>query len=325
MEPLLRVRDLKKHFPITGGFFGRKVAQVYAVDGVSFDVLPGQTLGVVGESGCGKSTMGRTILRLQEPTSGQIFFESRNILKLRGKELRQQRRDMQIVFQDPYSSLNPRMNVGAIIREPFIIHQLGSKKEREYKVDKLLDLVGLPTDAKTKYPHEFSGGQRQRIGIARAVALEPKFIVADEPVSALDVSVQSQVLNLLSELRERYRLSYLFIAHDLAVVEHISDLVAVMYLGRIVEYAPAERLYSSPQHPYTKALIEAIPVPTFNASRRNRSRKTLPGDVPSPISPPKGCHFHPRCPAATDICRMKEPPVVRVGAKGDHQVACHHV
>lgn len=325
-EPLLEVKNLKKYFPIKGGVFSQTVAQVYAVDDISFTLHSGQTLGLVGESGCGKSTLGRTVLRLYEPTAGQVIFENENIANLSAKKMREKRRNMQIIFQDPYSSLNPRMTVGSILNEPFIIHNLCTKKEREKKIDELLEVVGLPNDAKSRYPHEFSGGQRQRIGIARAIALEPKLIVADEPVSALDVSIQSQILNLLADLRKTYRLSYLFIAHDLAVIEHISHYVAVMYLGRIVEYASAEMLYSQPTHPYTKALIASIPSPKFDENRKKTGKNTLQGDVPSPISPPNGCHFHPRCPVATDLCRQKAPALRNIGSsQNPHSVACHHV
>lgn len=319
---LLEVRGLKKHFPIKGGILGRTVAKVYAVDDVSFAVRHGQTLGLVGESGCGKSTLGRTLLRLYEPTAGAIQFDGVDLLALDARSLRQKRRDMQIIFQDPFSSLNPRMTIGSILAEPFIIHRLGTRKEIESNVAKLLETVGLPTEAAERYPHEFSGGQRQRIGIARAIALNPKLIVADEPVSALDVSIQSQILNLLVDLRAKFKLSYVFVAHDLAVIEHISDVVAVMYLGKIVEYAEGDALYAKPRHPYTKALISAIPIPDVH---RKKERQILKGDVPSPINPPTGCYFHPRCPVATEKCKVEAPPLRNVGEAGKpHLAACHY-
>lgn len=321
-EPLLEVKNLRKHFPIPGGLFGRALSKVYAVDDVSFTLKQGQTIGLVGESGCGKSTLGRTILRLYEPTSGEVLFQGQDIAKLSSHDMRQKRRDMQIIFQDPFSSLNPRMTVGAILGEPFIIHSICEKSQIEGKVRELLQVVGLPEDARLRYPHEFSGGQRQRIGIARALALHPKLIVADEPVSALDVSIQSQILNLLCDLREKFGLSYIFIAHDLAVIEHISDVVAVMYLGRIVEYADAEVLYKKPSHPYTRALISAIPEPDVTVQKQ---RQVLSGDVPSPISPPSGCHFHPRCPLATDRCKVESPALRNIGtATNPHWASCHY-
>jgi oligopeptide/dipeptide ABC transporter ATP-binding protein len=319
---LLEVRGLKKHFPIKGGVLGRTVANVYAVDDVSFDVRHGQTLGLVGESGCGKSTLGRTLLRLYEPTAGSIKFDGLDLMSLDATALRQKRRDMQIIFQDPFSSLNPRMTIGSILAEPFIIHKLGTKKEIEGSVKKLLDTVGLPGEAAERYPHEFSGGQRQRIGIARAIALNPKLVVADEPVSALDVSIQSQILNLLVDLRNKFKLSYVFVAHDLAVIEHISDVVAVMYLGKIVEYTSGDNLYAKPRHPYTKALISAIPVADLN---HKKERQILKGDVPSPINPPSGCYFHPRCPMATDKCKVDAPALRNVGTEASpHLAACHY-
>ena len=324
--PLLRVTGLKKFFPIKGGLFGRTIGRVHAVDDVSFSLRAGETLGLVGESGCGKSTLGRTVLRLYEPTAGELSFDGVDLRRLSPKALRQKRRDMQIVFQDPFSSLNPRMTVGAILAEPFRIHRLGSEGEIVQKVAALLDTVGLPADARDRYPHEFSGGQRQRIGIARAIALKPKLVVADEPVSALDVSIQSQILNLLVDLRQQFNLSYLFVAHDLAVIEHISDTVAVMYLGKIVEYASAADLYAKPRHPYTQALISAIPVADIDGREERRAkRQLLTGDVPSPIDPPKGCYFHPRCPVATERCR-REAPALRETASGatPHLVACHY-
>jgi oligopeptide/dipeptide ABC transporter ATP-binding protein len=307
---------------VRGGILSREVDRVHAVDHVSFEIAAGETLGLVGESGCGKSTLGRTVLRLYEPTAGAIAFEDKDLLALSAGEMRQKRRDMQIIFQDPFSSLNPRMTVGAILAEPFIIHKLGTRKEVEANVKRLLDIVGLPAEAAERYPHEFSGGQRQRIGIARAIALNPKLIVADEPVSALDVSIQSQILNLLVDLRGKFQLSYLFIAHDLAVIEHISDTVAVMYLGKIVEYATGDDLYADPRHPYTRALISAIPTPELGAKKE---RQVLKGDVPSPINPPSGCYFHPRCPLATELCRKEAPPLRNVGTpQKPHLAACHY-
>ncbi|MCX6109717.1 MAG: dipeptide ABC transporter ATP-binding protein [Proteobacteria bacterium] len=321
-SPLLEVRQLKKHFPIKGGLLGRTVERVHAVDGVSLTLRRGETLGLVGESGCGKSTLGRTILRLYEPTSGQLSFAGVDLLGLSPKQLRHQRRDMQIIFQDPFSSLNPRMTVGHVLAEPFLIHRIGTRQELDGRIRTLLETVGLPAEAADRYPHEFSGGQRQRIGIARAIALNPKLIVADEPVSALDVSIQSQILNLLVDLRKNLGLSYLFVAHDLAVIEHISDQVAVMYLGKIVEYTSGDELYAKPSHPYTRALISAIPVPSLDVKK---ARQVLKGDVPSPINPPSGCHFHPRCPLATKRCSVEAPELRDIGtAKKQHLVSCHY-
>ncbi len=318
-EPLLKVDKLVKHFPITGGVLGRVVDKVHAVDGVSFELEAGQTLGVVGESGCGKSTTGRCILRLIEPTSGEVWFEGRNVTAMGKTELRGMARDMQIIFQDPYASLNPRMTVGAIVGEALIIHKL-TKTEREYqdRIVELLETVGLSADQMRRYPHEFSGGQRQRIGIARALAVSPKLVVCDEAVSALDVSIQAQVINLLEDLQDKWNLTYLLIAHDLSVVEHISDRVAVMYLGRIVEIASARDLYTTPLHPYTEALLSAMPVPDPQLKRK---RIMLQGDVPSPIKPPPGCHFHTRCPMARKECSI-ESPVLKQNRDG-HWVACH--
>ncbi|MCE3010931.1 MAG: dipeptide ABC transporter ATP-binding protein [Proteobacteria bacterium] len=304
-EPLLKVENLVKEFPIFGGLFSRQVASVKAVQGISFTLQKGETLGLVGESGCGKSTLGRCLIRLIESTSGKIEFMGKDITHVDGEELRKLRRDMQIIFQDPFASLNPRMTIGAIIEEPLIIHNLFPDPEkRAARVKELLELVGLRPESAQRYPHEFSGGQRQRVGIARALAVEPKLIICDEPVSALDVSIQAQVINLLMDLQEKLGLTYIFIAHDLKVVEHVSTRVAVMYLGRFVEYAPAQEIYLKPQHPYTKALMSAIPVPD---PRRHEQRIILTGDVPSPINPPDGCHFHPRCPIADEECKKAYP------------------
>jgi oligopeptide transport system ATP-binding protein len=321
--PLVRATNVRKYFPIKQGVvFQREVARVHAVDDVSFDVRAGETLGLVGESGCGKSTLGRCIVRLHELTDGRIEFEGRDISHLSRGDLRPIRREMQMVFQDPYASLNPRKRVGSIIGTPLRIHGLGDGKEIKSRVQELLDLVGLSPEHFNRYPHEFSGGQRQRIGVARALALRPKLIIADEPVSALDVSIQAQVINLLDDLQEELSLTYVFIAHDLGVVRHVSDRIAVMYLGKIVEVSPAEELYQRPVHPYTEALLSAVPVPDPDLSAK-RERIVLEGDVPSPISPPSGCRFHPRCRYATEICTAEEPPLLPHAGPG-HIAACHH-
>lgn len=314
---LVQVRDLVKYFPVKGGILQRVVAWVQAVDHVTFTIRRGETVGLVGESGCGKTTVGRCILRLIEPTGGSIFFEGVDIMTLRGKELKEMRRNMQIIFQDPYSSLDPRMPIGESIAEGLHIHNIGTPKERFEIVIEMLRKVGLEDYHARRYPHEFSGGQRQRIGIARALALKPKFIVADEPVSALDVSIQSQVLNILKELQREFGLTYLFIAHNLSVVEHISDRVAVMYLGKLAEFADRRELFRNPLHPYTQALMSAIPIPD---PKLKRERIILQGDVPSPLNPPQGCRFHPRCPVAMEYCSVAEPPFREVSP--DHWVAC---
>jgi len=309
------------HFPIHGGVFYRQIGTVYAVDGVSFSIEPGKTLGLVGESGCGKSTIGRTLVGLYQATDGQVVFQDQNIAQLPRKTLKDLRADVQMIFQDPYESLNPRHTVGEILAEPFIIHRQMNAAQRNEQVLMLLDRVGMPADSVHKYPHEFSGGQRQRIGIARAVALHPKLIVCDEPVSALDVSIQSQILNLLLELQQEMGMAYLFIAHDLAVVKHVSDQIAVMYLGRIVEIADSEDIYKQPLHPYTQALLSAIPMPD---PKQRRRFKPLPGEVPSPINPPPHCHFVDRCAYATDRCRTETPLLRNIADQADsHQVACH--
>lgn len=321
-EALLEVRDLKMHFPVKEGVFMRTGKYNKAVDGVSFSIAPGETLGLVGESGCGKSTLGRCITRLYQPTSGQILFKGQDISRLSRRALMPFRRDIQMIFQDPMESLNSRHTVGDIIEEPLIVQRIGDSASRKRRVLELLDLVGLPARSVTRYPFEFSGGQRQRIGIARSIALNPELIVCDEPVSALDVSIQSQILNLLVDLQRELNLSYLFIAHDLAVVKHISDRIAIMYLGKIVETGPGEVVYRAPQHPYTQSLISAIPVPD---PHRRSQRIVLKGDVPSPIDPPPGCSFHTRCPKATEICRQQVPQLLERGADTGVAVACHHV
>ena len=315
---LIKVKDLKVYFPIKGGIFSKVIGYVKAVDGLSFFIKKGETLGLVGESGCGKTTVGKSILRLIEPTKGKVIFENKDIARLNGRELCKLRRDIQIIFQDPYASLNPRMTIGDIVSEPMIIHNLTKGKERERRTRQLLRTVGLKEQHIRRYPLEFSGDQRQRIGIARVLAVNPKFVVCDEPVSALDVSIQAQVINLLKELQNKFNLTYLFIAHDLSVVKYISNRVAVMYMGKIVELANWDDIYSSPEHPYTKALLSAVPVPDPDIKRE---RIILKGDVPSPINPPSGCRFYPRCPYAFPECKENEPPLVDKGR--GHYVACH--
>ncbi len=319
-EPLLSVQDMEKHFPVTKGLLKRQVGAVKAVDGISFDVFKGETLGLVGESGCGKSTTGRLVTRLLEPTAGKVVFEGQDITHMSQGRLRPLRRDMQMIFQDPYSSLNPRHTVGAIVGAPFRIQGVQTENGIKKAVQDILSLVGLNPEHYNRYPHEFSGGQRQRIGIARTLALKPKLIIADEPVSALDVSIQAQVVNLLEDLQNELDLTYVVIAHDLSVVRHISDRVAVMYLGKIVEIADRKRLYSSPMHPYTNALLSAVPVPDPKA-RKGRERIRLAGDVPSPLNPPPACRFHTRCWKAQEICKTVEPPLGEVAS--GHRVACH--
>lgn len=321
-QPILEIKNLKKYFSIQGGLLGREIGKVHAVDNVSFALQRGKTLGLVGESGCGKSTLGRTLLRLTEPSGGEVFYEGKNITQISSQDLRNLRKELQIIFQDPFASLNPRMSVREILSEPFEIHGLyNNAAERRERVVELLREVGLNPEAADRYPHEFSGGQRQRIGIARALALNPKVIVADEPVSALDVSIQSQILNLMMDLRDKYGLSYIFIAHDLAVIEHISDDIAVMYLGKIVEHTSSTQLYARPMHPYTQALISSIPEPKIGAKK---SRQLLQGDVPSPMNPPPGCRFNTRCPYAKDKCRSEEPALKNMGSsEAPHWVACH--
>jgi len=319
VSPLLEVRQLKKHFPIHKGVFSRVSGYVHAVDGVSFQIERGETLGLVGESGCGKSTVGRTLLKLLEPTAGRIIVDGEDITDLGSTRMFPYRRKMQMIHQDPYASLNPRMTAGDIVGEPLIIHAAAGRRERHERVAALFERVGLRQELMTSYPHEFSGGQRQRIGIARALGLEPELIIGDEPVSALDVSIQAQIINLLMNLQDEYRLSYLFVAHDLAVVEHISHRVAVMYLGRLVEIAAKTSLFEMPLHPYTRALLSAVPV--AKARARGRKRMILAGDVPSPIKPPSGCHFHTRCPLAMSRCRHEEPALREV--QPGHWAACH--
>jgi len=336
-EILLEVTGLKKYYPITGGLFSGTIGWVKSLDNVSFNIYKGETLGIVGESGCGKSTLGRTLLRLVEPTGGKVLFDGRNVYELRGEELRRFRRKMQMIFQDPYSSLNPRMKIRAILDEPLRVHQIGSREEREHRVTELLHLVGLDESHLDRYPHELSGGQRQRIGIARALLLRPDFIVCDEAVSALDVSVQSQIINLLGDLQRQFGLTYMFISHNLSVVKHISDRIAVMYLGELVELADKETLFNNPLHPYTGALLSAVPL--ANPDRKLRHRVVLAGDVPNPAKPPSGCRFHTRCPFAQDVCAKEKPELRKVCAShpdmdtsqsgngaqevSEHYVACH--
>src|SRR5512142_770782 len=319
--PLLEVRHVKKYFPIRKGVLQGEVGRVHAVDDVSFAVREGETLGLVGESGCGKSTLGRTLIRLLEPTDGEIIFQGQPIESLGTRRLRPLRREMQMVFQDPYASLNPRKRVGTIVSDPMRIHDLGSRADQKRWVGEILETVGLSPEHYNRFPHEFSGGQRQRIGIARALALRPKLIIADEPVSALDVSIQAQMLNLLEDLQNEFKLTYIFIAHDLGVVRHVSDRIAVMYLGKLVELSPAEELYERPIMPYTEALLSAVPIPDPDLARK-RERIVLEGDVPSPINPPSGCRFHPRCRYATQVCKEIEPPLTDYG--NGHLAACHH-
>jgi len=321
-QVLVRVENLKKHFPITRGIiFQRQIGAIKAVDGISFDVYRGETLGLVGESGCGKSTTGRTVLQLYRPTEGNVYFEGENLVEMKGEQLRRQRRKMQMIFQDPYASLNPRMTVGSIVGEPLEVHRvITSAKERQERVQELLQLVGLNPYFINRYPHEFSGGQRQRIGVARALALNPSFIVCDEPISALDVSIQAQVVNLLEDLQDKLGLTYLFIAHDLSMVRHISDRVAVMYLGKIVELTDRDTLYNHPEHPYTQALLSAVPIPD-PVVEETRQRIILQGDVPSPANPPPGCNFSTRCPKVMQICKEQDPEFKEI-APG-HWCACH--
>jgi oligopeptide transport system ATP-binding protein len=319
--PLLRVENLRKHFPIRSGLLLRQTGTLRAVDGVSFELPAGETLGLVGESGCGKTTVGRTVIRIYEPSAGRVDFLGRDVGALAGPALTAYRRDVQMIFQDPYSSLNPRLTIGRILSTPLRVHGVGSAAEQRERVEQMLETIGLGAAAASRYPHEFSGGQRQRVAIARAVLLRPKLVIADEPVSALDVSVQAQILNLLSELQRELGVAYLFIAHDLAVVRHMARRIAVMYLGRIVEYAERETLFRAPGHPYTQALLEANPRP---GEGRRRRRQLLTGDVPNPIQPPSGCHFHPRCPLAEQRCREESPALRELApAPGLHQVACH--
>jgi len=317
---LVEVKDLKKYFPITQGIlFQRKIGDIKAVDGLNFSIKRGETLGLVGESGCGKSTTGRSILQLYTPTAGEVYFDGHNLVKMKGEPLRRMRRRMQMIFQDPYASLNPRMTVGSIIGEPLEVHNISARRERKERVQELLEIVGLNPYFINRYPHEFSGGQRQRIGVARALAVQPEFIVCDEPISALDVSIQAQIINLLEDLQAEFGLTYLFIAHDLSVVRHISDRIAVMYLGKIVELTYRSTLYEEPLHPYTQALLSAVPIPD-PVIEEKRHRIILEGDVPSPANPPSGCNFRTRCPRAMDICAEQEPEWINVG---NHWVACH--
>ena len=320
---LVKVRDLKMHFPITQGIIiQRQVGAIKAVDGITFDIIRGETLGLVGESGCGKSTTGRAMLQLYRPTAGEVYFEDQSLTAIKGEKLRRMRRRMQMIFQDPYASLNPRMTVGDIIGEPMLVHNIVKGRERRDRVQDLLRVVGLNPYFVNRYPHEFSGGQRQRIGVARALALNPEFIICDEPISALDVSIQAQIINLLEDLQEEFNLTYLFIAHDLSVVRHISDRIAVMYLGKIVELTGRTELYDKPLHPYTQALLSAVPIPD-PVVEEQRQRVILQGDVPSPANPPVGCNFNTRCPVVMDICKEQDPEFKE--ASSGHWVACHRV
>jgi oligopeptide/dipeptide ABC transporter ATP-binding protein len=318
VKPLLDVKGLKKHFPIKAGFLNKTVGHVKAVDGVNFQVFPGETLGIVGESGCGKSTTGRTILRLLEPTSGEVWFDDKDLASLEGEQMRRMRRDIQMIFQDPYASLNPRKTIKQILLEPLEVHGIGTAKERMKTVEEIVEIVGLRKEHLSRHPHDFSGGQRQRIGIARALVLKPKMIIADEPVSALDVSIQSQILNLLKDLKREFNLTLIFISHDLSVVKHICDRVAVMYLGNVVEITDKKTLFSNPSHPYTQALLSALPKTDPDAKRE---RIILEGDLPSPANPPTGCAFHPRCRHATEVCKTTPVKLQNIGEK--HEVACH--
>lgn len=321
-ETLIRVRELKKYFPIQEGFLRQQTGNVKAVDGITFDIRRGETLSLVGESGCGKSTAGRTILQLHKPTSGEVWFEGKDLATLRGEPLRKMRRKMQLIFQDPYASLSPRMKVGRIIAEPLKVHGISSGETRNARVEELLEIVGLNSGSGSRYPHEFSGGQRQRVGIARALALNPSFIICDEPISALDVSIQAQIVNLLKELQNKLGVTYLFIAHDLSMVRYISDRVAVMYLGNLMELAPQQELFKNPLHPYTQALLSAVPVPD-PAVEETRQRVILEGELPNPANPPKGCNFNSRCPIAVERC-FQETPSWREAQPG-HWIACHEV
>ncbi|MGI6186785.1 ABC transporter ATP-binding protein [Brevibacillus sp. MCWH] len=320
MKPLLEVKGLKKHFPIKSGFFKKTKGYVKAVDGIDLQVFPGETLGIVGESGCGKSTTGRTILRLLEPTAGEVWFDGKDLARLSREEMRRMRKDLQMVFQDPYASLNPRMTIKQILMESLAVHNIGTREERLATIEEMIEIVGLRKEHLNRHPHDFSGGQRQRIGIARALVVKPKLIIADEPVSALDVSIQSQILNLLKDLKKEFNLTLMFISHDLSVVKHLCDRVAVMYLGRVVEIADKRTLFDNPSHPYTRALLSAVPVAK---PRQKRERILLTGDLPSPANPPSGCTFHPRCPHATDLCKTKAPSLADIG--GGQFVSCHLV
>jgi peptide/nickel transport system ATP-binding protein/oligopeptide transport system ATP-binding protein len=316
-KPLLQVKNLKKYYPIKKGVISKTVGYVKAVDDVSFDIYPGETMGLVGESGCGKSTTGRSLVRLEDPTAGQVIFQGKDLASISHKEMRKLRTDLQIIFQDPYSSLNPRRRIGDLLAEPLLAHKLASKSEADKRVNEILEIVGLSKQYKNRYPHEFSGGQRQRIGIARALMLHPKLIICDEPVSALDVSIQAQVLNLLKDLQKELNLTYVFIAHGLGAVKYISDRITVMYLGKVMELATTREIFEHPKHPYTEILLNAYPIP--NPHLRDRNQIVVEGDVPSPANPPKGCVFHTRCPFAKDICREKKPALTGK----DHLVACH--